>query len=163
VIGDKHQGETLYLWTTSSGLVWKGFGEKGTNPKYQGHVENGKPSGIGVLTFPDGSKFVGEYKDGEKNGQGIFTFSWGGKYEGVYKDGNQNGQGTETFPSGSQYVGDWKDGKMNGQGTFTQYSSLLYPYGRKYVGEYKNGKEWNGTYYDHKGKKEYKLVNGEIE
>ena len=33
----------------------------------------------------------------------------------------------------------------------------------KYVGEYKNGKEWNGTYYDNNGKKEYKLVNGEIE
>ena len=61
VIGDKHQGETLYLWTTSSGLVWKRFGEKGTNPKYQGHVENGKPSGIGVLTFPDRSKMVKEY------------------------------------------------------------------------------------------------------
>ena len=75
VIGDKHKGETLYLWETSSGLVWKGFGEKDTNPKYQGDVENGKPSGLGVLTFPDGSKFVGEYKDGEKNGQGfVYVF-----------------------------------------------------------------------------------------
>jgi len=31
------------------------------------------------------------------------------------------------------------------------------------VGKYKNGKEWNGTYYNNNGKKEYKLVNGEIE
>ena len=84
-------------------------------------------------------------------------------YVGEYKDGNQNGQGTETYPSGSKYVGEWKDGVRNGQSTFTQYSSLLYPEGRKYVGEYKNGKEWNGTYYDNNGKKEYKLVNGEIE
>ena len=141
MIGDNHKGETLYGWITSSStLEWKGFGDKETHPIYKGDVENGKPSGLGVITFPDGSKFVGEYKDGEKNGQGTFTFSWGGKYEGEYKEGNQNGQGT-----------------------YTQYSSLLYPDGRKYVGEYKNGKEWNGTYYDNNGKKEYKLVNGEIE
>ena len=61
------------------------------------------------------------------------------------------------------YVGEWKDGRKHGQGTYTQYGSLLYPDGRKYVGKYKNGKEWNGTYYDNNGEKEYKLVNGEIE
>jgi hypothetical protein len=35
--------------------------------------------------------------------------------------------------------------------------------GVKYVGEYKDGKDWNGTYYDNKGGKEYKLVNEQIE
>ena len=85
------------------------------------------------------------------------------QYEGQITFGNLNGQGTETFPTGSKYVGEWKDGVRNGQGTYTQYGSLLYPDGRKYVGEYKNGKEWNGTYYNNNGKKEYKLVNGEIE
>ena len=141
LIGDNHKGETLYGWITSSStLEWKGFGDKETHPIYKGDVENGKPSGLGVITFPDGRMYVGEYKDG-----------------------NQNGQGTETYPSGSKYVGEWKDGVRNGQGTYTQYGSLLYPDGRKYVGEYKNGKEWNGTYYNNNGKKEYKLVNGEIE
>ena len=102
VIGDNHtlpvrgeKGETLYGWITSSStLEWKTFGEKGTHPIYKGDVKNGKPNGLGVITFPDGSKFVGEHKDGGKNGQGIFTFSWGGKYDGEYKDGKQNGQGT---------------------------------------------------------------------
>jgi len=28
VIGDNHKGETLYRWDTSSGYVWKEFGEK---------------------------------------------------------------------------------------------------------------------------------------
>ena len=88
VIADNHKGETLYLWKTSSGDVWKGFGEKDIHPQYKGDVENGKPNGLGVITFLDGSKFLGEFKDGEKNGQGTFTFSWGGKYEGEYKDGN---------------------------------------------------------------------------
>ena len=43
VIGDNHKGETLYLWKTSSGEVWKGFGEKETNPKYEGEWTDGKP------------------------------------------------------------------------------------------------------------------------
>jgi hypothetical protein len=82
VIGDNHKGETLYGWGNTLPYVWKGVGDKETHPIYKGDVENGKPSGLGVITFPDGSRFVGEYKYVEKNGQGSFTFSWGGKYEG---------------------------------------------------------------------------------
>ena len=158
VIGDNHKGETLYGWITSSStLEWKTFGEKGTHPIYKGDVENGKPNGLGVITFLDGSKFVGEYKDGEKNGQGIFTFSWGGKYEGEYKDGKQNGQGTETYPNGQKYVGEFKDGKYHGQGTYS------YPDGRKKLGEFREGKEWNVIGYDQNGNEKIKWVNGKIE
>jgi len=132
--------ETLYRWETSSGIVWKRFGDKDTHRVYKGEWKNEKLNGLGVMTYPDGHKYVGEWKNG--------------KY---------NGQGTSTYPDGGKYVGKFKDGKKNGQGTYTQYDSLLYPDGRKYVGEYKNGKEWNGTYYYNNGKKEYKLVNGEIE
>ena len=89
VIGDNHKGETLYGWITSSStLEWKGFGDKETHPIYKGDVENGKPSGLGVITFPDGSKFVGKFKDGEKNGQGTFTFPDGTKYVGGWKGSN---------------------------------------------------------------------------
>ena len=58
VIGDNHKGETLYLWKT--------FGSKDTNPKYQGEVENGVPNGFGVLIFSGGDKYIGEWKDGKK-------------------------------------------------------------------------------------------------
>ena len=87
VIGDNHKGETLYLWETSSGLIWKGFGDKENHPKYEGDVENGKPNGLGVMIYPDGQKYVGSWKDGE-----------------------EHGQGTTTFPDGRKYVGEWKDG-----------------------------------------------------
>ena len=71
VIGDNHKGETLYGWITSSyTLEWKTFGEKGTHPIYKGDVENGKPNGLGVMTYPDGHKYVGEWKNGKYNGQG---------------------------------------------------------------------------------------------
>ena len=56
VIGDNHKGETLYRWETTSGVVWKGFGDKDTNPKYKGDVENGKPNGFGFLIFANGDK-----------------------------------------------------------------------------------------------------------
>ena len=64
VIGDNHKGETLYFWETSSGLVWKGFGDKDIHPKYKGDVVSNKPNGLGILTYPWGTKYVGEWKEG---------------------------------------------------------------------------------------------------
>jgi hypothetical protein len=136
LIGDNHKGETLYLWETSSGLLWKGFGDKETQPKYQGEVENGVPNGLGILIYPNGDKYVGEYKDGVRNGQGTYTFG---------KEGWK----------GDKYVGEWKDGIMSGQGTYT------YNDGRKYVGEYKDDIPWNGIGYDRYGNIKTKCVNGE--
>ena len=159
VIGDNHKGETLYRWETSSGgEVWKGFGYNETHLKYIGEVKNGKPNGLGSLTYPDGSKYVGEYKDGKRHGQGTSTWSDGRKYVGEYKDGIPNGQGTHTFGKGDfkgdKYEGEYKDGIPNGQGTYTSSN------GEKYEGEWKDEKPWNGTYYDKDGNIKGKFVNG---
>ena len=116
----------LYLYETSSGKVWKSFGDKDTQPKYKGQVENGKPNGQGTYTNHDGEKYVGEWKDGEKHGQGTYTYSNGNKYVGEFKDGLSNGQGTLTYGKGKSE-------------------------GDKYVGEFKDGKRWNGTIYDKEG------------
>jgi len=109
VIGDNHKGETLYLWRTSSGNKWMGFGVKETHPQYKGQVENGEPNGLGIFIYPNGNKYVGEWKDGKRNGQGTLTISPGWKYVGSWKDGVRNGQGTYTSPDGNKYVGEWKD------------------------------------------------------
>ena len=127
---DKNE-ETLYRWETSSGIVWKRFGDKDTHRVYKGEWKNEKLNGLGVMTYPDGHKYVGEWKNG--------------KY---------NGQGTSTYPDGQKYVGRWKDDKRNGQGTST------YPDGGKYVGRWKDGNPWNGTDYDKDGKIITKFVNG---
>ena len=68
VIGDNHKGETLYLWETSSGKLWRGFGDKDIQAKYKGDLENGKPYGLGLIRFPNGAKYVGEWKDGKYHG-----------------------------------------------------------------------------------------------
>ena len=65
VIGDNHKGETLYRWDTSSGVVWKVFGDKDTHRVYKGEWKNGKPNGLGVMTYPDGRKYIGEFKGGD--------------------------------------------------------------------------------------------------
>ena len=86
VIGNNHKGETLYRWETSSGVQWKGFGDKDTHLVYKGEVENGVPNGLGILISPIGGKYVGEWKNGEKNGLGTRTFPVGWEV-GEYKDG----------------------------------------------------------------------------
>jgi len=126
--------ETLYRWETSSGIVWKRFGDKDTHRVYKGEWKNGekwRPNGLGVMTYPDGHKYVGEYKDGLENGQGTYTWS-----------------------DGRKYVGEFKDGKQNGQGTY------IYHDGRKYEGEWKVGREWNGTGYNKNGEIVVRFVNG---
>ena len=131
VIGNNHKGETLYRWDTSSGEVWKGFGDKDTNPVYKGEVKNGKPSGLGVITFPNGHKYGGEWKNGVRHGKG-----------------------RDTGESGDEFVGEYKYGERNGKGTY------FYSDGKKYEGEYKDGKPWYGTGYDKYGNIGYKVVNG---
>ena len=109
----------LYLYESSSGILWKEFGDKETDPIYKGDVEHGRPNGVGVMTFPDGRKYVGENKDGFPNGQG-----------------------TSTYPSGDKYIGEFEDGEYHGQGTFT------FNDGAKYVGEFEDGIVWNGAVYN---------------
>jgi len=134
VIGDNHKGETLYRWETSSGIVWKGFGEKENHSVYKGDVKNGKPDGLGIMVDNIGGKYIGEWKNGLFHGQGIFTSLNGSMYYlGGFKKGERNGQGKQTFPDG-----------------------------RRFVGEYKGGKEWNGKYYYENGNTLGEIVNGEI-
>ena len=87
LFGDKHKGEILYKWKTSSGEVWMGFGDKDTHPNYNGQVENGEPSGLGVIYYPNGNMYIGEWKDGKRNGQGTLTLADGGKYVGEFWNG----------------------------------------------------------------------------
>ena len=63
LFGDNHKVETLYLWKTSSGVQWKGFGDKQTHPVYKGQVENGEPNGQGTETYSSGRKYEGEWKN----------------------------------------------------------------------------------------------------
>ena len=93
VIGDNHKGETLYKWFTSSGVVWKRFGDKNIHHVYKGDVVNGIPNGVGILSSPNGSKYIGEHKDDQPNGQGTMTYLDGEKCVGEWVVGGfRNGK-----------------------------------------------------------------------
>ena len=129
LFGDSHDGEILYGWETSSGVQLRKFGDKYTQPQYKGDIENGKPNGLGIMIYPDGSKYIGEWKDGKMDGQGTFTFPTGNKYVGKYKDGKK--WNVARYDKKGKYVGDWKDGE--------HWNGALYDKFGKYIGKYVNG------------------------
>ena len=94
VIGDNHKGETLYVLGEYPDWKWVEFGDKETQPKYQGQVKDGKPNGLGVLISTNGWKYFGSWKNGEiwngteydKDGNIIYRWVEGKrKYHNLYK------------------------------------------------------------------------------
>ena len=65
VIGNKYKGETLYVQGEYPEWKWVEFGDKKTQPEYQGQVKDGKPDGLGVLISTNGWKYLGSWKNGE--------------------------------------------------------------------------------------------------
>ncbi len=144
----------LYLFKSSSGLVWKTFGQDKVQPKYEGEVSNGAPDGFGVLSYPFsyGKSVVGEWKIGKewftehfnKEGtllgkyvNGKWVMKWGILFQFFKKDGKEEWYEEGDEKRDRKYVGDVNNGKPNGQGIETS------PEGEKYEGEWKDG-EKNG-------------------
>ncbi|MEP6610021.1 MAG: hypothetical protein ABJA83_15300, partial [Burkholderiaceae bacterium] len=68
-----------------------GKGEaKGAN-SYVGDFVKGKPSGMGIYTWEDGSRLAGNFKDGKANGVGVYVSSKGVRYEGQFVNGKLEG------------------------------------------------------------------------
>jgi hypothetical protein len=58
----------------------------GRGYKYHGEYQNGKMSGNGMLTYPDGTIYAGQFKSDRRNGIGRLTFPDGTTSTGHYKD-----------------------------------------------------------------------------
>ena len=82
VIGNNQKGETLYVLGEYPDWKWVEFGDKKSQPEYQGQVKDGKPNGLGVLISTNGWKYLGSWKNGEiLNGTeydnyGNIVYSW---------------------------------------------------------------------------------------
>ena len=129
LFGNSHKGETLYGWETSSGVQLREFGDKDIHPQYKGDVENRKPNGLGIMTFPDGRKYVGEWKNGKKNGHGTFTFPSGFKYVGEYKVGKM--WNVKKYNKDGKYVGEYKNGEV--------WNGIVYDKNGDIIGNWVNG------------------------
>ncbi len=55
------------MYESSSGVVFKIFGNEKVQPKYEGEITNGEANGFGILTYPNNEKnVVGEWKNGKE-------------------------------------------------------------------------------------------------
>ena len=129
LFGNSHKRETLYGWETSSGVQLREFGDKDIHPQFKGDVENRKPNGLGIMTFPDGRKYVGEWKNGKKNGHGTFAFPSGFKYVGEYKSGKM--WNVKKYNIHGKYVGEYKNGEV--------WNGIVYDKNGNIVGNWVNG------------------------
>jgi hypothetical protein len=144
----KSEKATIYFDRTTK--KWSLEKRDRKQPRYEGKIADGIPSGNGTLYLPDGGKYEGEFKNGKFNGKGKRLYPKRGTIEGEYKDNKAHGQGTYTYLYGEKYVGEFRFGKKNGQGTMYLKS------GSVYTGEFKNGRQnGHGTYSDHRG---FKIV-----
>ena len=96
------ESRTLYPWETSSGNVWKSFGDVRFQPQYKGEISNGKPHGVGIL-------YNGELSWHNKNE--VYEFSARSRYIGEWENGKMHGRGTFTYFDGSKKIGFFKQGK----------------------------------------------------
>lgn len=76
----------LYLWEISAEKVWKSFGDEEIQQKYKGEIKDGKPDGLGIRLFLDGTKYLGQWKNGQRHGQGTISFRDGSKLTGEWKE-----------------------------------------------------------------------------
>ena len=74
----------LYQYETSTGLVWKTFGNGKVQPKYEGEITYVEPNGQGTYTYLDGRKYIVEWKNVYEHGEWTFTFSNGVKWVGEF-------------------------------------------------------------------------------
>jgi hypothetical protein len=133
--GEKFVGEFKdHGWTEGTRITKDGV-------QYVGEFRgDGKQTGQGSVTSPDGFKYVGAFRDGRRNGEGTSIWPDGTKYVGEHRDDKPHGQGTGTFPNGDKYVGEHMNGERHGQGALTTRS------GDTYTGAFKrNMKHGRGT------------------
>ena len=108
---------------------------KSTTPreKYEGNIVDGKRTGKGTLTWPNGDKFEGDFVNDHRTGKGILTYANGNRYEGDFVNDKLMGKGTYTRANGEKYEGDFVDNKPTGKGVGIR------PNGDMFEGDFVNG------------------------
>ena len=74
--------------------------------------------GIGIMNYPDGSKYEGEFYENSPHGKGKLTNKNGEIFAGDFKNGNKT-SGSIHFKNGDVYEGQFENNKQNGKGFFT--------------------------------------------
>lgn len=109
--------------------------------EYIGEYKDGKPHGMGVKTYEDGSVYSGSFKDGKRHGNGKISFTDVCEFDGMWINDKMDGSGSLKYSNGDKFTGMFKNNEMNGHGIYE------YADGAVYDGNYRNGnKSGQGTY-----------------
>ena len=123
------KAKILFGWKTSSGFLLREFGDKDIHPQYRGDVKNGKPNGMGIMSYPSGKRFLGEWKNGKRDGHGTIILPDGIKYVGEYKDGKM--WNVTKYNLEGKYLGEFKQGYV--------WNGIVYDINGNFKGKWVNG------------------------
>ena len=80
---------------------------------YDGMYKEGKKTGVGKLTLPNGDKYHGSFAADKFEGEGTYFSANGDIYSGSWRAGVQQGEGQMMYAKDeSQLVGAWHKGHM---------------------------------------------------
>lgn len=114
------------IWTKTQGTLSL---EDGSH--YEGQLQDKKPHGQGIQTWPDKAQYQGAFQQGFRTGKGVFTWPSGNRYQGMFKNGKRHGQGLFQWANGAQLTIRYHQGHPIGTGILRHPNgteeSLTYP------------------------------------
>ena len=138
---------------------------------YEGEFLGDKITGVGKMTYSNGSSSAGEWVNGDRAGLCEYRYGSGDVIRGIYVNDKRNGPAEYVFASGDIERSAYIDGKKQGPGVYISPSGQVYSgdflnegsfgfgetryaSGDRYIGEYLNEKRH--------GKGRYIFKNGDI-
>eukprot|EP00918_Siedleckia_nematoides_P068044 GHVU01148123.1.p1 GENE.GHVU01148123.1~~GHVU01148123.1.p1 ORF type:complete len:179 (+),score=20.36 GHVU01148123.1:3-539(+) len=93
--------------------------------RYRGEVRNGRPHGLGVLRYRNGSIYEGEFRDGSEHGLGVYRHTNGNiGYAGQWQDRLYHGFGLRRGENGSVAYAGWFNRSNVSQGVPPEDGSI---------------------------------------
>jgi hypothetical protein len=92
-----------------------------------GTFTHGCVDGVGTLRWPNGDTYSGELHRNVRHGSGSFVSENGAaRYEGGWRDGMRHGEGVQQYANGSVYKGQWAYNARHGRGTLRYHTGDVY-------------------------------------
>ncbi|CAM9198753.1 unnamed protein product [Discosporangium mesarthrocarpum] len=126
------EGLGKYTWM-------KAAEDEGEEPQvwatYEGEYRDGKRSGVGKMTYPNGDEYTGEWVNNAMEGEGTYVYKTSGDaYSGTWVASKKVGQGTYQFGADDSVMqGTWVDGSIT-------EGKWIFKDGTVYTGHFKKGR-----------------------